>query len=73
MYNRLFLVCTVALRSERGSACIPIPADRSLDFQYLTPNTQVFAAVLENMRIVVACLETTWLPEMEAALETTST
>jgi hypothetical protein len=73
MCNRLFLICTVALRSERGAARIPIPADRSLDFQYFTPNPQVLAAILENMRIVVACLEAAWLPEMEAAPETAST
>jgi hypothetical protein len=62
------VVCMLALMSERGAARIPIPADRSLRLQYLTPNPQVFAGVLENMRVVVAHLEHTWLPAMEAAL-----
>jgi hypothetical protein len=61
-------VCIMALISERGSARLIIPADLSSGLQYMTPNPQVFAGVLENMRIVVAHLESTWLPEMESAL-----
>ncbi len=63
------VVCIMALVSERGAARIPIPADRSLRLQYMTPNPQIFAGVLENMRIVVAHLEGTWVVEMEAAME----
>jgi hypothetical protein len=36
--------------------------------QYMTPNPQVFIGVLENMRMVVAELERTWVVEMEAAI-----
>jgi hypothetical protein len=64
------VVCSLALVSERGAARMPIPGDRSLRFQYLTPNPQIFAAVLQNMRIVVAQLEGTWVRDMEAALGT---
>lgn len=63
------LVCTLALITEGGAARIPIPADRSLRFQYLTPNPQIFTGVLENMRVVVAHLEGTWVNEMEAAMK----
>lgn len=63
------VVCMLTLLSERGAARIPIPADRSLRMQYLTPNRQVLSGVLENMRLVVAHLESTWLAEMEAALD----
>jgi len=62
------VVCMMALVSERGTARIPIPADRSLRFQYLTPNPQIFSGVLENMRIVVTHLERTWVADMEAAM-----
>jgi hypothetical protein len=62
------VVCTLGLLSERGAARIPIPADPSLRMQYMTPNPQVFIGVLENMRMVVAELERTWVVEMEAAI-----
>src|SRR3954453_19433646 len=58
----------MALLSERGAARIPIPADLSLRLQHLTPNPRIFTGVLENIRIVVAHLESTWVQDMEAAL-----
>jgi hypothetical protein len=58
----------MALLSQRGAARIPIPAGRRLEFQYQTPNPEVFAGVLENMRIVVAHLESTWVRDLEAVL-----
>jgi hypothetical protein len=62
------VVCTMALLSERGAARIPIPAEGGLRLQYLTPNPQVFAGVLGNMRMVVSELERTWIVAMEAAI-----
>jgi len=62
------LVCSMALMSERGAARLPIAADRSLGFQYLTPNPQIFAEALENTRVVVAHLESTWVADVDAAL-----
>lgn len=66
-------LCMMTLVSARGVARMPIPADRTLRLQYLTPNPQVFAGVLENMRIVVAYLEGTWVRELEEALGPVST
>ena len=62
------IVCILALITDRGAARITIPASTSLQYQYLTPNPDVFAGVLGNMRIVVAHLESTWLRDMEAAM-----
>jgi hypothetical protein len=63
------VVGVLSLVTEHGTARFPLPADRSLRVQHLTPNSRVFAGVLANMRVLVAHLEQTWVADLEAAMQ----
>jgi hypothetical protein len=62
------VVCTMALLTERGALNMPVPADPLGRTQYLATNREVLARILDNLRVVAAHLETTWIRDLEAAL-----
>ncbi len=62
------VVCTMALVTERGALNMPVPADALGRMQYLATNRETFTRILDNLRVVAAHLEQTWVRELEAAL-----
>jgi hypothetical protein len=62
------VVCTMALVTERGALNMPVPADALGRMQYLATNRETFTRILDNLRVVSAHLEQTWVRELEAAL-----
>jgi hypothetical protein len=62
------VACTMALVSERGALRMPVPADELARTQYLATNREVFGQILDNLRIVAAHLERTWISELDSAL-----
>jgi hypothetical protein len=63
-----FVTCFAKLVTEAGMFRLPVPADRTMRMQYVTPNRQVFEQVVENLTVVVDRLEESWVPRMEEAL-----
>jgi hypothetical protein len=62
------VVCTMGLVTERGALNMPVPADALGRMQYLATNRETFTRILDNLRVVAAHLEQTWVRELEAAL-----
>jgi hypothetical protein len=58
----------MALVSERGALRMAVPADPLARVQYLATNRAVFGQILDNLRIVAAHLERTWVSELDSAL-----
>jgi hypothetical protein len=58
----------MALVTERGALNMPVPADALGRIQYLATNRETFTRILDNLRVVAARLEQTWVRELEAAL-----
>jgi hypothetical protein len=62
------LVTMLTLVTKEGAYRLPAPASEFNVAQQLTPNPEIFQMAVENTKILVDYLETTWVVEMEAAL-----
>jgi hypothetical protein len=63
-----FVTCFAKLVTEAAVFRLPVPADRRMRMQYITPNRQLFDQVVENLTVVVEGLEQSWVTRMDAAL-----
>lgn len=59
---------SMQLLAGRKRLTVPVLAERSTRHQYEAPNSQVLGQILDNMRIVVKYLESTWIREIEEAV-----
>jgi hypothetical protein len=59
---------SMQMLAGRKRLTVPVLAERSTRHQYEAPNSQVLGQILDNMKMVVRHLESTWVREIEEAL-----